>query len=40
MKNAINKIGNRFVTMNNRLEEAKEWISDLENKIMEKNEAE
>ena len=37
MKNAINEIGNRLDVMNSTLEEAKELISDLEEKIMEKN---
>ena len=40
MKNAINEIGNRFDAINSSLEEAKEWIGDIEDKIMENNEAE
>ena len=39
MKNAINKIGNRLDAMN-RIEEAEEQISDLEDKVMESKEAE
>ena len=40
MKNTINEIGNRIDGMNNRLEQVEEWISDLEDKTMESNEAE
>ena len=40
MKNQINGIGNRLDTVNSRLVEAEEWISNLEDKIMENNEAE
>lgn len=40
MKNAITDNGNRLNAMHNRLEEAEEWISHLEDKIMENHEAE
>lgn len=40
MKNAINEIGIRLNAVNRRLEETKEWISDIEDKIMENYEAE
>ena len=33
MKNAINEIGTRLDTMNFRLEEAEEWISDIGDKL-------
>ena len=40
MKSAIKKIRNTSDAMNSRLEEAEEWINDLEDKVMESNEAE
>ena len=40
MKNAITEIGHRHDAMNTSLEEAEEWISDIEEKLMENNEAE
>lgn len=40
MKNTINEIGYRLHAMNSRLEEAEEQISDVEDKIMENNDAE
>lgn len=40
MKNDIKEIGKRPYAMNARLEEAEEWFSDLEDQIMENNEAE
>ena len=39
MKSAINEIGNRLDAMNSRLEEAEEWISDLDDKVMESEES-
>ena len=39
MKDTIREIGNGLDAMNSRLEEAEEWISDLD-KMMENNEAE
>ena len=40
MKSAINKIRNIFNIMINKLEEVQEQISDLQDKVMEINEAE
>ena len=40
MKNAIDEIRNRLNTMKSCLEEAEEWICEMEDKIMENNEAE
>ena len=40
MKNGTTEIQNRLYVMNIRLEEAEEWISDMEDKIMENIEAE
>ena len=40
MNNAIKEIGNKPDAMNNRLKEAKEWISDPEGKALESNEVE
>ena len=40
MKCAINTTGNRLDAVNSKLEEAEEWIGDLENTLMEINEAE
>ena len=40
MNNAINNIENRLDAMNSRLEEAEEWISNLEDKVMKSSEAE
>lgn len=40
MKSTINDIKNMLDAMNSRMEEAEEWISDLQDKIMESNEAE
>jgi len=40
MKSAINEITNTLDTMNSRQEEADEWISGLEKKVMESNKAE
>ena len=40
MKRLINEFGNRLDTVKNRLEEAKELISDLEDKVMKLNENE
>ena len=40
MKNAINEIWNRFDEMNSKLEEAEEWISGVEDKILGNNKAE
>ena len=39
-KNAITEMWNWLVVMSTRMEEAEEWISDIEDKIMENNEAE
>lgn len=39
VKSAINKIRNTPDVMNIKLEEAEEWINDLEDKIMESNKA-
>ena len=35
MKNAKPEIGNRLDAMNSMLEETEEWVSDIEDKIME-----
>ena len=40
MKNGTNEIGNKLDAMNSKLEKAEEWISDLEDNIMENIEAE
>ena len=40
MKNSIKKIENWLDAINSKLEEAEEQISDLEDRIMENNEAE
>ena len=40
MRSAINETRNTFDAMNNKLEEAKEWINDLEDKVMESNQDE
>ena len=40
MKNLITEIKNTSEGINSRLEEAKEWISDLEDREMESNQAE
>ena len=40
MKYTINKTGNRHDAMNSRMEEVEKQIGDLEDKIMENNEAE
>ena len=40
MKNAMKKIGNSLDAMNRKLEKAEEWITDLEDKIIESNKAE
>ena len=42
MKSVVSEIGNRLDAINSssRLEEAEEWINDLEDKVMESKEAE
>ena len=40
MKNSITEIKNTLHGRNSRLEEAEEWISDLEDRVMESNQAE
>ena len=42
MKSVVSEIGNRLdaIISSSRLEEAEEWINDLEDKVMESNEAE
>ena len=40
MKSVINKIRNMLDMMNSSLEETEEWLNDLEDKVMESNEAE
>ena len=37
MKSAINEIRNMLDGMNSRLEEAEEWINDLEDRVMKSN---
>ena len=40
MKNSITEIKNTLEGVNSRLEEAKEWISNLEDRVTESNQAE
>ena len=40
MKNSINEIKNDQDGVNSRLEEAEKWITDLEDRVMESNQAE
>ena len=40
MKNIINEIKNTLDGINSNLEEAEEWINDLEDRVMEINQAE
>ena len=40
MKNSITETKNTQAGINSRLEEAKEWISNLEDRVMESNQAE
>ena len=39
MNNIVTEIGNRFDALNNRMEEAEEWITDIEDKIIENKKA-
>ena len=40
MKNSITEIKNTLDIINSKLEEAEEWVSDLEDKVMENNHTE
>ena len=40
MKNSVAEIKNKLDGINRRLEEAEEWVSDLEDRMMESNQSE